>query len=236
MIKYEVLVMGELQTNCYLVWDEFSKEAVVIDAADDGVMISEEVEKRGLKLKYILATHGHFDHNLGALDLKLIYNIPYCASKKDLFLIKRQKETAQHFLKMAIKAPNLEKVDIDLDKTKEIKLGNEILEIIKTPGHTPGSVCFFNPPKSPSYPPLKKGGSKTTPIPFDKGDEKPILFSGDTLFKDCRGRTDFEYGSTENIFVSLRKLMKFPEDTVVMSGHGEETTIGREKPKYILKN
>lgn len=220
MIKHEVLVMGELQTNSYLVWEETSKEAVIIDAADDGVMISEEVEKRGLKLKYILATHGHFDHNLGALDLKLIYNIPYCASKKDLFLLKRQKETAQHFLKMEIKTPNLEKVDIDLDKTKEIKLGNEILEIIKTPGHTPGSVCFFNPPLSP----------------FDKGDEKPILFSGDTLFKDCRGRTDFEYGSTENIFVSLRKLMKLPENTIVLSGHGEETAIGREKPKYNLKN
>ncbi len=218
MIKYEVLVMGELQTNCYLVWDEFSKEAVVIDAADDGVMISEEVEKRSLKLKYILATHGHFDHNLGVLDLKLIYNIPYCASKKDLFLIKRQKETAQHFLKMAIKTPNLDKIEIDLDKEKKIELGSEVLEIVKTPGHTPGSICFYKKPTPPS---LEKGG---------------LLFSGDTLFRDCRGRTDFEYGSTENIFVSLRKLMKFPEDTVVMSGHGEETTIGREKPKYILKN
>lgn len=218
MIKYEVLVMGELQTNCFLVWEELSKEAIVIDAADDGVMISEEVEKRGLKLKYVLTTHGHFDHNLGALDLKLIYNIPYCANKKDLFLLKRQKETVKHFLKMEIKTPNLEKIDIDLDKIKEIKIGNEILEIIKTPGHTPGSVCFY---KKPTLPSLKKGG---------------YLFSGDTLFKECRGRTDFEYGSTEKIFKSLNKLMKLPENTIVLSGHGEETTIGREKPKYILKN
>lgn len=227
MIKHEVLVMGELQTNSYLVWEETSKEAVIIDAADDGVMISEEVEKRGLKLKYILATHGHFDHNLGAIDLKLIYNIPYCASKKDLFLLKRQKETAQHFLKMEIKTPNLEKVDIDLDKTKKIKLGNEILEIIKTPGHTPGSVCFYKKSTLPSSPRFR----------VEAGIEKGgLLFSGDTLFKDCRGRTDFEYGSTENIFVSLRKLMKLPENTIVLSGHGEETVIGREKPKYILKN
>lgn len=218
MIKHEVLVMGELQTNCYLVWDSLSKEAVIIDAADDGVMISEEIEKRGLSLKYVLATHGHFDHNLGALDLKLIYNTPYCASNKDLFLLKRQKETAKFYLKKDIKTPNLEKIDIDLDKEKEIKLGNEVFEIIKTPGHTPGSVCFYYKPTLLS---LEKGG---------------LLFSGDTLFKDCRGRTDFEYGSTENIFVSLRKLMKLPENTVVLSGHGEETTIGREKPKYILKN
>jgi len=218
MIKYEVLVMGELQTNCYLVWEETSKEAIIIDAADDGVMISEEVEKRGLKLKYILATHGHFDHNLGAIDLKLIYNIPYCASKKDLFLLKRLKETAKHFLKMEIKTPNFKKIDIDSDKEKEIIFGKEKLEIIKTPGHTPGSVCFY---KKPTLPSLKKGG---------------YLFSGDTLFRDCRGRTDFEYASTENIFKSIRKLMKMPENTIVLSGHGEETTIGIEKPKYILKN
>ena len=211
MIKYEVLVMGELQTNCYLVWNETSKETIIIDAADDGVIISEEVEKLGLKPKYILATHGHFDHNLGVLDLKLIYNIPYCASQKDWFLLERQQETAKHFLKMDIKTPNLNKIDIDLDKEKEIKLGEVVLKIIKTPGHTPGSVCFYNK-------------------------NNDVLFSGDTLFKDSRGRTDFEYGSTEKIFDSLKKLMKLPEETTVLSGHGEPTTIGKEKPKYTLKN
>jgi len=211
MIKYEVLVMGELQTNCFLVWDESSKDAVIIDAADDGVIISEEIEKRGLKLKYILATHGHFDHNLGALDLKLIYNIPYCVSKKDWFLLERQKETAKYYLKMEVNTPNLKKIDIDLEKEKEIIFGDERFEIFKTPGHTPGSMCFYN----------KKN---------------EILFSGDTLFKDCRGRTDFEYGSAEKIFKSLRSLMNLSEDTMVLSGHGEETTIGNEKSKYVLKN
>ena len=225
MIKHEVLLMGELQTNCYLVWDETSKEAVVIDAADDGVIISDEIEKRELKLKYILATHGHFDHNLGVLYLKLIYDIPYCASKKDWFLLERQQETAKYFLKMEIKVPNLKKIDIDLDSEKEIKLGDEVLQIIKTPGHTPGSICFYKKPtpacRQADYPSLEKGG---------------LLFSGDTLFKDCRGRTDFEYGSTEKIFESLKKLMKLPENTIVLSGHGEETTLGKEKSKYILKN
>ena len=218
MINYEVLVMGELQTNCYLVWDETSKETVIIDAADDGVMISEEIEKRGLKLKYILATHGHFDHNLGVLDLKLIYNIPFCASKKDMFLLERQQETAKHYLKMDIKTPNLKKIDIDLDKEKEIKIGCESFEIIKTPGHTPGSICFY---------------WKNTLLNFKK---EGFLFSGDTLFKDCRGRTDFKYSSTTKIFQSLKKLMKLPKNTLVLSGHGEETTISSEKPKYILKN
>ena len=211
MIKYEVLVMGELQTNCYLVWDESTKEAIIIDAADDGVVISEEIEKRSLKLKYILATHGHFDHNLGVLDLKLVYDIPFCASVKDMFLLERQKETAKYYLKIDIETPNLKKIDIDLGKEKEIKIGNERLEIIKTPGHTPGSICFYSAKHN-------------------------LLFSGDTIFKDSRGRTDFEYGSTEKIFESLRKLIKLPEDTTVLSGHGEETTIGSEKSKYTLKN
>jgi hydroxyacylglutathione hydrolase len=210
MIRYEVLVLGELQTNCYLVWDENSKEAVVIDAADDGIIISEEIEKRGLKLKYILATHGHFDHNLGVLDLKLIYNVPYCASDNDLFLLKRQQETAKYFLKKEIKTPNLKKIDINLDKENEVIFGEQVFEIVETPGHTPGSVCFYNK-------------------------ENKFLFSGDTLFKDCRGRTDFEYGSTENIFKSLKKIMKLPQNTVVLSGHGKETTIGNEKSKYNLK-
>jgi len=219
MIKYEVLVMGELQTNCYLVWDVVSKETVVIDAADEGVMISEEIEKRGLKIKYILATHGHFDHNLGVLDLKLIYNIPYCVSQKDWFLLERQKETAKHFLNKKIEVPNLKKIDFNLDKEKKIILGESVLEIIKTPGHTPGSVCFFNLPH-----PL-----------FHKRGVRPILFSGDTMFAHDRGRTDLSYSSTKNIFESLRKLIELPEDTIVLPGHGEETTIGKEKPKYEFK-
>ena len=94
---------------------------------------------------------------------------------------------------------------------KEINFGKSKLEVIKTPGHTPGSVCLYSK-------------------------EDNLLFSGDTLFKDLRGRTDFKYGSTKKIFESLRKLMELPEDTDVFSGHGESTTIGREKPKYTLKN
>lgn len=218
MIKYEVLIMGELQTNCYLVWDEESKEAVVIDVADDGTSVADEIEKKKLNLKYILATHGHFDHNLGVLDLKLIYNTPFGASQKDWFLLERQQETAKHFLKKEIKTPNLKKIDIDLDKTKEIKIGDEILEIVKTPGHTPGSVCFY-------------WKSKISAI-----DKNGYLFSGDTLFKDCRGRTDFKYGSTKDIYKSIRKIIKLPENTLILSGHGEETTIGAEKTKYEFRN
>jgi len=126
-------------------------------------------------------------------------------------LLDRQDETVKHFLKMDIKTPNILKIDKDLVEIGEINFGKSKLDVISTPGHTPGSVCLYSK-------------------------ENNLLFSGDTLFKDLRGRTDFKYGSTKKIFESLRKLMELPEETDVYSGHGEPTSIGREKPKYSLKN
>lgn len=209
MFKYEVLVLGELKTNCYLVWEEKSKEAVVIDAADDGVAISDEIERLGLKLKYVLATHGHFDHNLGVLDLKLIYNIPYACSQKDWFLLERQQETAKHFLGMDIKVPNLKKIDIDLDKEKEFFLGKKEIKIIKTPGHTPGGVSFL----ADNY-----------------------LFSGDTIFaQGMRGQTSYNYCSTKDIFESINKILNLPDDTEILSGHGEMTWVSEAK-QFFQKN
>ncbi len=218
MIKFDVLILGQLETNCYLVWDEETKEGLVIDPADDGVGISEEIESKGIKLVGVVMTHGHFDHSLAALDLKLMYKVPIYLSGKDKFLLDRQEETAKHFLKMKIETPNIVKIDKDLDEIAEIEIGKEKLRVIKTPGHTPGSVCLYFKPTLPS---LEKGG---------------LLFSGDTLFKDLRGRTDFKYGSTKKIFESLRKLMELPEDTEVFSGHGEATTIGREKQRYVFSD
>ncbi len=211
MIKFEVLVLGQLETNCYLVWDEETKDGLVIDPADDGVAISEELMNKGINLVGVVMTHGHFDHSLAALDLKLMYNVPVYINSKDKFLLDRQDETAKHFLKMDIRTPNILKVDKDLVEIGEINFGKSKLEVIRTPGHTPGSVCLYSK-------------------------EDNLLFSGDTLFKDLRGRTDFKYGSTKKIFESLRKLMELPEETDVFSGHGEPTSIGREKLRYSLKN
>jgi hydroxyacylglutathione hydrolase len=209
MLKQEGLVLGQLETNCYLVWDEETKDGLVIDPADDGVGISEEIENKGIKLVGIVMTHGHFDHALGVLDLKLIYNVPIYVSSKDKFILDRQDETAKYFLKRELQIPNLIKIDKDLDKIREIKFGKSVLKVIKTPGHTPGSVSLYSK-------------------------EDNLLFSGDTLFKDSRGRTDFKYGSTKKIYESLKKLMKLPEKTEVYPGHGEATAIGQEKERYIF--
>ena len=210
MIKFETIVLGDLETNCYIVWDEETKQCLIIDPADDGIAVSEEIQARSLKPIGVLVTHGHFDHIMGALDLKLIYKIPFYCNSKDEFLLGRQSKTASHFLKRKTDVPNFQKIDIDLDQIEKINLGDEILQIIKTPGHTPGSLCLYN----------KKGG---------------LLFSGDTLFFQARGRTDFAYGSTTQIYKGLAKLMKLPADTDVLPGHGQMTTIGTEKERYVFR-
>lgn len=193
MVRYEVLVLGELATNCYLLWDDESKEGVVIDPADDGIGISEVIESKKIKLKYILATHGHFDHLLGGLELKLIYQVPFGCSSRDEFLLKRQKETAKFFLGREIEVPNFFTIDIDLDRIDNLKIGKLLVKVIKTPGHTPGGVSFL---------------------------VEDLLFTGDTLLADGAGRTDLSYSSARDIRGSLTKLEKYP-DVTILPGHGE---------------
>ena len=188
------LVLGELSSNCWLVANQ-KKECLIIDPGDVG--IEEVVESEGWKPIIVAATHGHFDHVLGALDLKLMYGIPFACSSQDEFLLKRQGQTAKYFLGKEIKTPNFSKIDIDLDKEKEI-FG---LKVIKTPGHTPGSVCFYSK-------------------------EDNLLFSGDTLFADGAGRTDFSYGDNTKLQESLKKLAKLPPKTLILPGHGDKKALG----------
>lgn len=200
MFEYEKLILGELATNCYLLWETENRETIVIDASDSAETISEEVEKRHLKLKYVVSTHGHFDHNLAALDLKLIYQVPFCASQKDFFLLERQQQSANHFLGAKIKVPNFKKIDIDLDKTKSLKLGNNKIEIIKTPGHTPGSISVLA--------------------------DELFLFNGDLIFAGgIRGDTRHKYSSSREIFRSICKILELPNNVEICPGHGETTKV-----------
>jgi len=130
-------------TNCYLLWEDETKEGVVIDPADSGVEIAQEIDEKRIRLTGIWATHGHFDHLLGGLDLKLIYNLPLYCHGADLYLLKRQKRTASYFLKRETGVPNFSKIDVDLCKLDSLTLAKEIIEVIPCPGHTPGSVCFY---------------------------------------------------------------------------------------------
>ena len=204
MLKYKTLVLGEMAANCYLIWEETEKKALIIDPGDDSEFIAEEIKRLGLMPIMVLVTHGHFDHLMAALDVKLIFNLKFGASELDKFLIDRQAETAKYFLKRNYVVPNIISIDVDLNKLKNINLGNEKLEIIKTPGHTPGSICFYS-------------------------ESSHILISGDTIFKEGVGRTDFKYSSKIDLTKSINLILNLPDRTLILPGHGEETTIAELK-------
>ena len=201
-MKVETLVVGQLQTNCFLVWDEENNEVIIIDPADAGDYIIRRIQDLELKPLLIIATHGHFDHVLAVPEVKLAFQIPFLMHQADLFLLKRSRETAHFFTKGEADPPLMP--DKFIKEKDIIQAGKIKLKVIETPGHSPGGVSLYSR-------------------------EEGVLFSGDTLFKQGIGRYDFSYASKEDLFNSIEKLLKFPEKTIVYSGHGPETTIGKEK-------
>lgn len=198
--------LGDLATNAYLVWNKKTLSATLIDPADSGDFLSEEILRHQLKLEKIVLTHGHFDHCLGLLEVKLNFpDTPVFMNSEDQFLIKNARQNAKHWLNREVDPVPVPSQD--LARQIDIEMAGVNFEIIPTPGHTPGSVSFYS------------------------ADEK-LLFSGDTLFKQAVGRTDFSYSSPEDLNLSLKKLFVLPKETKVLSGHGEETTIGAEAQLY----
>ena len=198
MLKIRRLPVGQLQTNCYLV--NAGEHAIIIDPGDDADYIQRIISDLEVKPTQIIATHGHYDHILAAGELKLAYSIPYLMHKKDVFLLKRMRSSARHF--SGISAGPEPKVDKYLDEGGKLTLNNQLLTVIETPGHTPGSVSLY----------AKSAKS---------------VFVGDTIFAGGGvGRTDFDYSSLSDLQKSIKRLLKLPAATVVYCGHGEETTIG----------
>jgi hydroxyacylglutathione hydrolase len=193
--------LGELDTNCYLLWDEETLEAVVIDPAASGDFINQEILNLQLKPQAIWLTHGHFDHVLGLLEVKMAFGVPIWMHSDDQFLLKQATSSAKHWLKKTVDpVPPAEQFWQDGDS---IKIGQHQFSVMQTPGHTPGSVSLYS-----------------------AGNE--LLISGDTLFKNGIGRTDFSYSNHGQILESLQRLKTLPSQTKVFSGHGEATTIEAE--------
>ena len=191
--------LGQLQANCYFLIEE--NDLILIDPGDDASFILEEIQRQRLNLNAILATHGHFDHIGVVGEIQQSFDVPFYISKKDLFLVERLNETAKYFLgynPYFLSPKNIRDLN---DKT--FKVSRLMFNVISTPGHTPGSVCLY----------------------FEK---EKIIFTGDTLFKDGVGRTDFSYSSFENLKDSLKKIFYLPKEIIVYSGHGEITTIEKE--------
>lgn len=206
MLKTRTLPVGQLATNCYLVISD--KQALIIDPGDDADFIMRIISDEDVTPRKIVATHAHYDHILAVTELKLAYKIPFLMHRKDEFLLKEMKKSAKYF--SGISTDPIPKVDKYIKGGDTLTINNQKLNIIDTPGHTPGSVTLYD-------------------------DSSRSLFVGDLIFAlGGVGRTDFRYSKAFDLKESIKKILKLPSETKVYPGHGEETTIG-ESRKYLIK-
>jgi len=194
-MKITPFTVGQMSTNCYLVSDEATGQSLIIDPGDEGDFIGTTLLENKLIPVGIVLTHGHFDHCLAVLELKLSFNIPIYLHQKDLFLYQKAQLSAKHW--SAISSPKLPPIDKFLSEGEIIPFGKSSLKVIHTPGHTPGSICLYS---------------------------APTLFTGDTLFAEGVGRTDLSYSSSDDLQKSLKKLFALPSNTLIYSGH-ENTPV-----------
>lgn len=200
-------IAGPIQANNYLVIDEESKEAVLIDCSERKQEIIDEVKNNGLKVKYILLTHGHFDHVLGVNDMQKELDAPAYVKKEDLSQIESTSSIMAAFgVQVAVNPSVTHFITPDVEFT----IGNKTIKVINTPGHTEGGVCYLIDGK---------------------------LFSGDTLFCESVGRTDLMGGNFKKLHNSVvNVLFKLDDNTTVYPGHGPSTTIGYEKKNNEIVN
>ena len=200
-IKVGYFTLGPAATNCYLVYREGSEEAVVIDPANQGEKIFNEMARAGLNCAGMLLTHGHYDHMRGARRLQQL-------SGAKLYAYEAEKAVCED-LEMNASRMFGENYTVTPDEllkdNQEFDMAGIHFKVLHTPGHTPGGCCYYI-------------------------EESGMLFAGDTLFKDSVGRTDFKGGSMSDIVRAIReRIMVLPEQTLVFPGHGEMTTVGDEK-------
>ncbi len=203
-IEIRVLTLGIAATNAYIVGDTSTKEAIVIDPVDNAPLLVKTAQEALWTIKLILATHGHFDHVLASRALKELTGAPFYIHKNDQFMLDNLPQTGLRFTNQAFpKAAVPDRYFTDAPET--IELGSIKLETLFTPGHAPGHIAFFM---------------------RDQG----ILFSGDALFAGSIGRTDLPGGDYDLLMRSItEKLLPLGDEVTVLSGHGGQTTIGREK-------
>ncbi len=200
----ETFPVGPLQCNCSIIADAESGQAAVVDPGGDPGNIIKAVERHGLTVKYLLHTHAHFDHILGAKAVKEATGASICLHKEDQWLYDNLDKQLSLF---GFKADEPLPVDRYLEDEETVDLGTLRTRVIHTPGHTPGSLCFQTQNK-----------------------DAVLLLAGDTLFAGSIGRTDLWGGSFEAIIKSIRqRLLTLDDGTRVIPGHGPETDIWSEK-------
>jgi hydroxyacylglutathione hydrolase len=217
---HEILPVGMLQCNCHIVGDPRTREAIVIDPGDDASRILEVIERHHLKVMAIVVTHTHIDHIIGLRRVREATGAPVYIHADDLALYRMLDVQAGW---LGWKTPEKVQIDQLAREGDVIRWGPYEAQILHTPGHTPGSICLYMPtdmPEAPADASAAKSANGGT----------GLLFAGDTLFAGSIGRTDLWGGSFAGIIGSLKgKLLDLPDDTIVYPGHGESTTIGKER-------
>lgn len=200
-LRIKTCVLGAVSTNCYLVYNENTREAVVVDPADNGDYILNKCRELTLTPVAVLLTHGHFDHIMAVPELRRAFHIRVYASETEDEMLAdiRKNMTGGVGRNISFHADQL------LHDGDELDFLGFRWKVLETPGHTSGSVCYYLP-------------------------EEEVLLAGDTLFLESFGRTDLPTGSGSQLMRSIvDKLFVLPEDTMVYPGHGDPTTIGHEK-------
>lgn len=194
------IVVGSFGANCYVIGCEETKEAAVIDPGGEVKVILNELKQKGLDLKYIINTHGHIDHIGGNDELREATGAKLMIHELDAPMLA---EPRMNFSGMMGRSHGFKPADTLLSEGDVIEVGNVKLEVLHTPGHTRGGICLST---------------------------KGMVFTGDTLFNESIGRTDFPGGNYEDIINSIMvKLMPFPDETIVHPGHMGSSTIGHER-------
>lgn len=198
-IEINKFMLGPILTNCYLL-STINNDVIIIDPPENNGQISEFISNNNLNPTLIINTHGHIDHIYGNNYFKKKYNIPLAIHKDDIPLLNYDWNSLSTSYPSDYKSTE---ADMVLEDNIAIEFGDSELIIIHTPGHSPGSIS----------------------IQLDG-----VIFSGDTLFREGIGRYDLPGGSSDELFLSIKsKLFKLPDNIVVYTGHGENTTIGYEK-------
>lgn len=199
---FETLVVGQLGVNCFVLADPETKEGIVVDPGADAGVILDLVRSKGITVKYVLNTHGHFDHIGGNRRLVEATGATLMIHQGDEPFLSRASSSATMY---GMKADDSPAPASYLADGQAITFGGIELRVIHTPGHSPGGSCFYLPSEGK-------------------------LLSGDTLFAESIGRTDLTGGSQAQLVSSIKsKLLILPDDTRVYPGHGPATTIGYEK-------
>jgi hydroxyacylglutathione hydrolase len=202
----KTFTVNPFSMNCYIYWDEKTKEGVIIDPGAYEDFEKDEIlnyiKVNGIGIKLILNTHGHIDHIIGNHWAKNEFNVPILMHKEDMTLIKNAMKQGEMF---GVSFPQPPDPDKYIGETDIIKFSGTEFKIIHTPGHSPGSVCFVD-------------------------EIEKVIFGGDVVFRGSIGRTDLWMGDMDVLLDSiLNKVFKYSDDFVIYPGHMEETSIGEEK-------